>query len=247
MATDDNEQQQSPFTRPGFIIAAIVVAIIVVLGIVVGINATRDQASPSPTTEPTDVAAPTDEPSPVGGGPSVCGLEGQKLSGTVSTAPEAQWEVQDTTAYPTSPTYGPGETDENGVRYCFQHSPEGALFAAANAVVQGSDASVSEDWIEYFLSAETPNRDQLLNDVAAGSSSANRMNVEGFRMLAYDGDSARVDVAVRAAGSGNTVYASAVYDLVWEAGDWKLLPEDASNPLRLAEIPDAAGYIAWGE
>lgn len=83
--------------------------------------------------------------------------------------------------------------------------------------------------------------------MAAGSSSANRMNVEGFRMLTYDGDSARVDVAVRAAGSGNTVYASAVYDLVWEAGDWKLLPEDASNPLRLAEIPDAAGYIAWGE
>ena len=30
-------------------------------------------------------------------------------------------------------------------------------------------------------------------------------------------------------------------------GDWKLLPQDLSNPLRLAEIPDTAGYIAWGE
>jgi len=244
---EDNEQQQSPFTHPGFIIAAIVVAIIVVLGIVVGINATRDQASPSPTTEPTDVAAPTDEPSPVARGASVCGLEGQKLSGTVSTAPEAQWEFQGTTAYPTSPTYGPGETDENGVRYCFQHSPEGALFAAANAVVQGSDATTSPAWIEYFLSTETPNRSALLDQVPAGTPSSIRMTVAGFRLLAYDGTSARVDVAVQATGSGNTVLASAVYDLVWEAGDWKLLPQDLSNPLRLAEIPDTAGYIGWGE
>ncbi|EWT04614.1 hypothetical protein N864_09000 [Intrasporangium chromatireducens Q5-1] len=247
MATDDNEQEQSPFTRPGFIIAAIVVAIIVVLGIVVGINATRDQASPSPTTEPTDVAAPTDEPSPVASGPSVCGLEGQELSGTVSTPPEAQWEFQGTTAYPTSPTYGPGETDENGVRYCFQHSPEGALFAAANAAVQGSNPETVGPWLEYFI-AEGPHRDVILGQGqgAADELAGVRVDIAGFRVLSYEGDTARVDIALRGSSQGQTVNLSMVYTLEWENGDWKLTVTDPSAPINVATIPDLSGYIAWG-
>lgn len=247
---EDNEEQ-SPFTRRGFVAATVVVAVIVVLGLViVVVNMTRDDPDPTPTSstsaEPT-TAAPTSEPPEAAGGASVCGLPGEVLEGTLTAAPAAEWEFQGTTAYPTSAEFGPGETNADGVRYCFQHSPEGAVFAAANAVVQGSDATTSPAWIEYFLSTETPNRSALLDQVAAGSSSSNRMTVAGFRLLAYDGTSARVDVAVQATGSGNTVLASAVYDLVWEAGDWKLLPQDLSNPLRLAEIPDTAGYIAWGE
>lgn len=250
MSIEGENESQNPFSRPGFIAAAVVVAVIVVLGIVIAIvNATQNnepEAAPPPSATPTSSGAPTTGPSAAAGGASICGLDGEELSGTLSTAPEAEWEFQSTTAYPTSPTFGPGETDENGVKYCFQHTPEGALFAAANAAVQGSDAAVSADWIEYFLSNEAPNRAQLLSDAAAGSSSSSRMSVAGFRMLAYDGHSAHVDLAVRAVGSGNTVYASVIYDLVWEAGDWKLLPRDASNPLQLAEVPDLSGYIAWG-
>lgn len=252
MSTPGENQRQSPFARPGFIAAAVVVVLIVVAGIVIGIasmmgNGDTETEPPLPPEPETTTTAEAPEPSI---DESVCGLDGEAQSGTVSTAPDAEWHYQGTTAYPTSATYGPIETNDDGVRYCFQHSPEGAVFAAANAVVQSSDAEVAADWIEYFLSTETPDREKLLVEDGtqpAGSSADMRMNIEGFRVLTYEGDSARIDLAVRAAGSGNTIHASAVYDLVWEDGDWKFLPQDVDNPLRLAEIPDTAGYIAWGE
>lgn len=248
MTTEDNEQ--SPFTKPGFIIAAVVVFLIVVLGVVIGfVNANRNDPEPAPSSSsPTNTsAAPTTEPSAVAGGASVCGLGGEVLSGSLTTAPEAKWEYMGTTAYPTSAKFGPAEKSEKNYRYCFQHSPEGAVFAAANALVQGSSPEVSGPWIEYFLSAKTPNRSDLLTEVSSGASSETRMSISGFKILEYDGKNARIDLAAKAVGSGNSVYASAVYDLVWEDGDWKLLPQNPSNPLRIAQIPDVSGYVAWGE
>ncbi len=248
MATDDNEQ--NPFTRPGFIAAAVVVAIVVVLGIVIAIvNATRsddpDPTEPSPTS-PTTSAAPTSEPSDVAGGASVCGLEGEELAGTLSTAPAADWAYQGTTAYPTSPEFGPGETSADGVRFCFQHSPTGALFMAANALVQGSDLAVSQAWIEYGL-ADGPYREELIGQVGDTSGSqGTRMSLAGFRMLAYDGDTARVDLAVRASSEGQNLTLSGVYELVWQDGDWKI-SADVAQPLNTATVPDLAGYITWGE
>lgn len=248
MATDDNEQ--NPFTRPGFIAAAVVVAIVVVLGIVIAIvNATRsddpDPTKPSPTS-PTTSAAPTSEPSDVAGGASVCGLEGEELAGTLSTAPAADWAYQGTTAYPTSPEFGPGETSADGVRFCFQHSPTGALFMAANALVQGSDPAVSQAWIEYGL-ADGPYREELIGQVGDPSGSqGTRMSLAGFRMLAYDGDTARVDLAVRASSEGQNLTLSGVYELVWQDGDWKI-SADVAQPLNTATVPDLAGYITWGE
>lgn len=251
MTSQDETETRSPFTRPGFLVAAALIGAIVVVGAVLGIlNATRagdDPSEPSPTTaEPAPSATSPSSTVEPADNESVCGLEhGNSAEDTLSAAPDAEWQFQGTTAYPTSPTYGPGATDDNGVRYCFQRSPEGAVFAAANAVVQGSDAAISTHWINYFLSDDAPSRDQLLADVAAGSPSSLRMTVAGFRLLNFDGDSATVEMAIEAVGGGNTTYASAVYELVWEAGDWKLLPQDVTNPLRMAQIPDVSGYVAW--
>lgn len=246
MATDDNEQ--NPFTRPGFIAAAVVVVLVVVLGLVIAIvNATRsDDPEPTPEPSPTTSTAPTSDPSDVAGGASVCGLEGEELAGTLSTAPAADWAYQGTTAYPTSPEFGPGETSADGVRFCFQHSPTGALFMAANALVQGSDPAASQAWIEYAL-ADGPYREELIGQVGDTSGSeSTRMSLAGFRMLAYDGDTARVDLAVRASSEGQNLTLSGVYELVWQDGDWKI-SADVAQPLNTATVPDLAGYITWGE
>lgn len=248
MAAEDNEER-SPFARPGFIAAAVVVALIVVLGIVLAIvNATRADPEPSATSSsaPSASAAPTSEPSEAAGGASVCGLTGEDLSGSLSTAPGAEWQYQGTTAYPTSSEYGPAETDEAGFRYCFQRSPEGALFMAANALVQGSDPSVSQEWVGYAL-ADGPHREDLLSEVGAASGSeGTRMSIAGFRLLHYDGETARVDLAVRASSQGQNLTLSGVYELVWQDGDWKI-SADVPQPLNTATVPDLAGYITWGE
>lgn len=251
MAIDGNEER-SPFTRPGFIVAAVVVALIAVAGIVIAIvsamggDSEPDPASPSPSSS-SPSAVPSPEPSADAGGASVCGLSGEELSGTLSIAPETQWEYHDTMAYPTSEEFGPGATSPEGVRYCFQHSPEGAVFAAANAVVQGSSPDTASAWIAYFLSEEAPGRDEMLSSESGGTPSDTRVSIAAFRVLSYDGDAARVDIAVRGVTGGNEVYGSAIFDLVWEAGDWKLLPQNTGDPLRLAQIPDTSGYIVWEE
>ncbi|WIY82360.1 hypothetical protein [Propionimicrobium sp. PCR01-08-3] len=245
MSTDT--PQHSPFTRPGFIAAALVIALIVVAGVIVGI--TRNK--PEPEAPPATTAATTGE-STTASEPSICGLDGEVLTGTLTTAPETTWQYQDIDAYPTSPKYGPADT-RDGYRMCYQHTPEGALFSAANAGIQGSMAATDFEaylaWMNYFVSVDCPIRDQLLDQAAAGTDSdpAAQLRIEGFRLLSYNAGDARVDLAFSSMVDGRTVYMSGVYDLVWENGDWKMSPTDSVNPLRLAQIPDLAGYVDWGE
>lgn len=239
----DEENEQSPWTRPGFIASAVVILLIVVAGVVVTVlNLNRGDTEPVP---PSTSQPSSPEPSGDAGGASICGLEGVELSGRLSIAPAAEWSYQDTVAYPTSDEFGPGDSTPEGVRFCFQRSPEGALFAATNAVVQGADPATVESWLEYFLAAG-PNRDTVLN-AGAGSTGTDgvRVDIAGFRLLAYDGDTATVDVAVRGSAQGQAVTLSMVYKLVWEAGDWKLVVSNPTTPIDVAVIPDLAGYITW--
>lgn len=246
---------QSPFTRPGFLAAAGLVCLVAVLGLVLGVLAatrsnqppvpTAQSLAPTPPTPGSEAAPATEAPTPKDSS-SICGLQGEVLEGRLVKAPEAQWEYQGTTAYPTSPKYGPAKTDSSGVRYCFQRSPEGALFAAANAVAQGGDPQTIGAWLTYFL-AEGPHRNKILNQGPEGDMTYEgvRIEIAGFRILSYDGSSARVDIALRGTAQGKTVYLSAIYSLIWENGDWKLTVSDPDNPINTATIPDVVGYIPW--
>ena len=243
----EDESERSPFTRPAFLVAAVVVILIVVVGIVV-VVVNLNHHDPSPSTVPSSSAsaAPTTKPSEVAGGASVCGLHGKVLTGTLSTAPDATWKYDGTIAYPTSSEYGPAKTSNDGVRYCFQHSPEGALFASANALVAASSTTAQQAWLNYFL-ADGPHKQSILDSLASGSSSSTsgtRLNIAGFRVLSYDGSAATVDVAVEGSTDQGSITGSFVYDLVWQAGDWKL-SADTAQPFSFAVIPDLAGYIQW--
>lgn len=246
MSDENQSESPSPFTRPGFIISAIVVALIVVFGIIlVAVNVGKGDPKAGPTTTPTS-PSPTiiSSPGPVSGDESVCGLDGVQLTGTVSAAPSATWKYQGTTAYPSSSAYGPRKTDPAGFRYCFQHSPTGALFMAANAVSQGSGPD-SKPWLNYVL-AEGPFRSQLLNQGSPSNNAGTRTTVAGFRVLNYDGNTASIDLAVQVATTNGTVTLSSVYSLAWVEGDWKV-STNAATPIDIAPIPNVAGYTTWGE
>ncbi|WP_102510746.1 hypothetical protein [Sanguibacter massiliensis] len=248
--TLDDEEQQSPFTRPGFIAAALIVAVVAVLGVVLAIaNMNRDDeatTAPPPTargssSEPsateTTIAAPVSDA-------SVCGLAGEVLSGTLTTAPAADWKFHGAIAYPTSTTHGPGKKDPAGFHYCFQHSPEGALFAATYAATVAGDPTVVPAWVQYFA-APGRHRDELIQEAGAPEQTADiRFRVVGFRQLSYDGEAASIDVAMVASIQGQNVTMSAVYPLVWADGDWKL-NTDTSTPGSVVSIPDLTGYTVW--
>ncbi len=238
---------RNKLTRPGFIGAAALTALIVILGLVLAIRHLVAGAGgePDPTNPPPEATAPSTSSAP--STDSICGLTGIVESGSVPKTPDTQWMYEETIAYPASDVYGPGETSPEGVRYCFQHSPEGALFAAANGVSQGSGDNPAA-WLDYFLSVNAPNRDQLVEDGENpdGSSTSVRVNIAGYRILSYDADTAYIDIAFRGVGRGVTVYGSAIFSLTWEDGDWKLLPKDPDDPLPTVELPDLAGYTSWG-
>lgn len=244
---EDDDTQQNPFARPGFIVGAVVVAALIVAAVfltVLNLNRGNEATPPSSQPQATSDAAPSPISTGDAGGASVCGLSGEKMSGTVTTAPSAVWAYQGTVAYPTSPTIGAGDTAPEGYPFCFQHSPEGALFAAATSLAAASNPEISNAWAQYALSEGTY-RDSLLSSAGATSDGSGvRLQVVGFRVLAYDGDTARVDLAVRGSSQGQTITASVVYSLVWQDGDWKI-NANVAEPFDFATIPDTSGYTAW--
>lgn len=245
MSDENQSESQSPFTRPGFIAAAIVVALIVVAGIVlVAVNVTKGAPTPTPTSTRGGVSSSASPTPSAAGDASVCGLRGVELSGTVSASPETTWKYQDVLAYPTSQSAGPGATAPSGYRYCFQHTPEGALFATANFAIMSFDQSLRSTWLPYVL-APGQNRDSLLSSgLNASNPSGIRASIAGFRVLSYDGEHAQVDVAFQATGSGQVVTGSFVAKLIWSGGDWKL-DSSVESPAQIDQLPNLAGYTAW--
>lgn len=202
------------------------------------VAATTTSASPvlPPATPPAATAAPTT--------PGACAPSEASGQRVLPVAPKAVWEFQGTIAYPTSADFGPTQTD-NGVRKCFKHSVEGALFAATNASVQGADTSTVKRWLDYV--ATGPGREELL---AAGPGTSveegGRISIAGYRVLSYTGNEARIDVAIQGLFTGRSVSMSAIYDLVWQDNDWRLMISDPKQPIQFRSVPGFAGYVPWG-
>ncbi|GMA33656.1 hypothetical protein [Litorihabitans aurantiacus] len=246
MAEND---QQSPWTRPGWIISAVICGVLLVMGIVLTVTfLTRDDDTPAPTGQPgtptPGVPAPPADPD----AESICGLSGVELDGDLPDAPDAEWAYVGTAAYPTSAEYGPG-LNEGEMRTCYQHTPTGALFMVANLAVGPSDLNAATEWFDYAVSPG-PFKDDLLaaNEQAAPETpdpSGTRFAIRGFRLLDYSGQTARVDLGVAYTVSGQETYMSMVYELVWHEGDWRLSGETATA-FDAAQIPNLNGYTPWG-
>lgn len=250
MSTEDS-RTRSPFTTWYFIASAVAVGLVVVVAVVLAIINSRDDggsASPVPTqTSQTEAGAPSSTPqsSEAAGSTSICGLAGEDAATTLTTAPEASWQYQGTTAYPTSSTAGPGSTDASGVRSCFQRSVTGAVFAAANAVAQGTESSTAATWLDSFMTKDSP-RDGLSGTAGGDFESGVRANVTGFKVLDYTGETASIDMAVTGSSAGQSVDLSMIYNLRWEDGDWKLVVTNPATLIDVSTIPNLAGYISWG-
>lgn len=247
----DETEQQNPFTSRGFILSAVVIAILVIVAAVVIINGVlkpkgTDNSS-TPTPHPTQSAAPT-APSADAGGASVCGLKTVKMDGTLNAAPESDWAYLDTISFPVSKSSGPGNSDPAKTMNCFERTPAGAVFAAAAGMAQLSSPTNKVGWIESNV-VDGPVKNQMLSGAQASASPDDgqvRTAFSGFKLLSYDGDTARVDLGVVGTGEGKTIYMSMIVPLVWEDGDWKMkfAEADMRSP---AQLPNLAGYAMWKE
>lgn len=253
MTANDNP---SPFKRPGFLIAAAVVVLLIVAAIALGVGNligtnSEEGPTPSPTAtaaEPTTTApneTETTQPTDAAESDSICGLDGKVLEGRLDEGPKAEWAYSGVYAYPTSKEYGPGLNDP--VRHCFQHSPEGAVLMVANAIIPQPDETTRQAWLDHVL-APGPYEQEIRESSSSADSAADsdvRLEIRGFRLLEYTGDTAVVDIAVRGSAQGESVFLSGVYSLVWHEGDWKISGDKPWQPP--SQIPDLAGYTSWGQ
>lgn len=233
----DSAQQPSPFTRPGFIAAAIVLVLIVVGGgiaIFAGLNSAPD---PDPTSTSTSGPGPSAEDE------SVCGLDGFETESTLTDAPDNEWELVGTVAAPTDPEVGPGVVDD-GFRTCFAHTAEGALFAAVNYVALSSDPRLQPRL--WTLLEEGPVRDQAEEASGSGASapSSSRLQVAGFRVLEYTGQTAVIDVAWQVTSPESGLLSMPI-EFTWQAGDWRLATTDTGLPYSPAALQSLGGYTPW--
>lgn len=235
-----NTDPRSPFSRRGFIVAAIVVGVIVLAAIIVLVTSlTRGGHDTPPQTSTTPSSSA--EPSADAAAASVCGLPSFETENTLTSAPETNWELVGTVAAPTDSTgAGPGVIDDDGFRSCYAHTAKGALYAASNMLAMGSDARL-QPLLAEKLAVPGPGRDAALD--APASDTRIRYQIAGYKITSYGKNQATVDLAVNVS-SGQL--ASVPFLLQWSGGDWKaVLTDDGQPPLASAPLQNLGGYTPW--
>ena len=231
-------RETSPWTRPWFIASAAVLVLIAALGIAYAMIPSAGQptaaATPTATSAATSTAGARQD--------SACGLPaGDQRYPSVGLP--TKWELLGRVAVPTDPKgIGPGKADGN-VRTCYQHSPTGALYAAAN-IVGISSLPDGQTVIFKSLAAKTPVRDQYLATPPASTSvdPSIGLQIGGFKVVSYTGDSATISIGMKATQDSRTGYGSVTYALRWEDGDWKAVLENSSTSTSLKDLSD---FVPW--
>lgn len=254
MASDGDGD--SLWTRPGTVLAIAFLLVAVVGGAIalyrthpagtaalaavpsVSAPAVTAAASPAPST----ATAATGAPVSAAATPTASALPDQTVP---VTAPPATWETVATLSLPTSPFYGPKVNVNGTVLTGYQHSPTGALFAAADN--RARYAAVA-DWRTATLSAvaNTPGRAAFLvirqADGVVVPTPGEFTQLAGFTFLSYT--PAEAVMQFLNVGSDGTLVVT-VNTVIWQDNDWKVLLPPSGDPAPGTQAQSTAGFIPW--
>jgi len=235
-------ESRNPFTSRGFIFGAIIFGALVLAAVLLAVTS-LDAGGGQSTAAPATSATPTALATADSAAESVCGLTGYEESGTLSSAPETEWTIVGTMAAPERADVGPGVIGDDGVRSCYAHTVEGALFATANLWAMGTNASLTTPVLEQLV-VPGPGRDIALATEYGSSSNGVSAQIAGFKVLSYTGDRATIDTAFTL---NNGTLSSGAQELQWSDGDWKVVLTDDGQPsYRPVALQSLGGYIVWG-
>jgi hypothetical protein len=239
----DNQQASKPPVSRGLVFAIVIVAILLVCVLVFIVGAVARSAGGHHASPATHTASPTNSSSETAADKSVCGLPGFAASGTLDSAPPTKWVLVGTVAAPTErTTVGPGVVKGDGFRSCYEHTPTGALFAAANLLALDSDQSLLKEVAENLI-APGPGRTALMAQSSTPPDATTRYQIAGFNIDSYARSTATVDLAINTS-TGDLV--SFPIQMQWVGGDWKAKTTSTGGfPLQPASLADLGGYTPW--
>ncbi|MFG3554265.1 hypothetical protein ACGGAQ_07755 [Micromonospora sp. NPDC047557] len=238
----DYAEEPSPWTRPGFVLAAVLLLVIVALGVVVAVQS-DDDAKPS-------AAAPTVPAGSAAPQPETTG----KLSTAVPvTAPAGvTWQVVRGTALPFSDRAGPREHSDTQAKG-FARTPEGALIAAAQLVSRVGAAAGRASWEPTLTQQFLPSadRDTLQAALAAEpeqpAQPGDLAPLAGYLYLTYTPDTAVIGLAYRSANGTTARWFIVTTTLQWRDGDWKMVAPPGGAWTSLSRtVTDLNGVVEWG-
>lgn len=212
-------------------------------------------APPAATEAPVQAASPppaVDAPMPVA--PAAAPAPAGKSCGKWTAKGPATWVLVGGTAVPSSRSTGPAFTDP--VRWCYAHTQDGALYAAANYLGQMSQPGASptlQVTLALNAMANTPAREafvavwkteaqQIKTTLPVQPSTIAAPQFIGYHFTAYTPDVAVLDLA----NSWDGVLYSSSYTLRYQGGDWKLdPPANGKFPMRAIPQLDPSYYTLW--
>lgn len=264
------DETGSPWEGRGFVASAIVVGALAVCGVVwlfardggqtpatqpsvVTTTAPTEQPTDGPTRPPaTPDAEPTrtpNTPPPTDSADGGCNAKNVDKRPPRVAPPAVSWVFEADMMIPLQKQGGPARQDPNGLRYCYAHSPTGAVLAAMVTLGQLRNPDLTEAVLQRRVA---PGRGRTLAMAEARTTptpdagTTRTSQFTGFKIIDYLPNRAIIAVAVRLDASR---VGSMPVTMAWHGGDWKLvLQTDGTingevDPDLLASLD---GYVRFG-
>lgn len=232
----DDTSGKSPF-NVWWAVAGGAVLIVLIVGVLIISGALGGSGTPTPPPT-TSTSEPTDSLPPAAG--DVCDVSG--ANDTIPTSgPDADWQANIYFLYPTSPEFGPAPNPSSEMWGCFQKSPTGALFAAANLL----SGLIGEDFAEFAEEAAVPSGalDAYLSERGGQSSEQSPgqvAQIAGFQFLSVTDAAVTVNLGLRQ----GDVEALLVVTFVWDdtTQNWLVAADESSL---IPAVADLSSYTPW--
>ena len=164
-----------------------------------------------------------------------CGAGASDDESVMDAAPKGtKWVTTDSGwTGPVSKTAGP--LADSPIRSCFEHSAEGALYAAVWATIEVNEAPEA-----YVQTVVGPGADAFRESRLKDTKTRTVVHVAGYRYVSYTPERATVRVLMKIP-SGS--YRSVDMVMEWHDGDWRYWAPTTPSVVNSAD-PDE--FITWG-
>ncbi|HEY3562441.1 MAG TPA: hypothetical protein VGL05_33475 [Kribbella sp.] len=190
---------------------------------------TDEPSGPPATPDPTDApTSPRVTPPPANNTAGGCHVAHPPQAIPRYYAPTAvTWQFEGTMLIPLQLAGGPAATKASGVKYCFAHSPTGAVLAAMVLLGQVQNRSITLDVLRDRVVPGPGQVKAIAQAKAELQTPADSTNVQfvGFKVVSYpkDGSEAIIQIASQLGDQG---VGALLVTMQWSKGDWRAVLQD---------------------